>query len=325
MEIIKTKINKSILENNKNLSKDTCFFDIETTGFNRNSDIIYLIGILYFDHEEKSWIIAQYFANDLKDEPELLSEASKFLMSFKTIVNYNGNTFDIPFVNHKLKYFDLDYSIEKEKSLDIYSILRKNKEFLDIDNLKLKTVEEYLGIYREDIYSGKDCIDFYKDYILTGNSELKERLLTHNFEDLYFLIDIMEILEIIREKKSFTVEKNHKTIDFYIDTIKESKDTIIFQGELQGNIEKFIHYDRNFDIIIEDINKFEIVVYTSKGLVSPDEIASFIDKRDFNLSPDLYFSHEYKIPENIYLLKVDSNYLLKDILIFLEAILESVL
>ncbi|MGO1468966.1 MAG: ribonuclease H-like domain-containing protein [Tissierella sp.] len=324
MEIIKKKINKKSL-NNKDISKDVCFFDIETTGFNRNNDIVYLIGILYFDKKENSWVIAQYFANDLKDEPQLLLESSKFLMNFETIINYNGNTFDIPFVNHKLRYFGFPYSIKRENSLDIYSILRKNKSFLEIENLKLKTVEKYLGIYREDIYSGKDCISFYNDYILGGELELKERLLSHNFEDLYFLIDIMNILNIIKEKKSFKVKKDENILDFFITDIKESKDTMTFKGQLNGIKEKFIHYDRNFNILIENKDKFEIIIYTNKGLVTPDKTCIFVDKSDFNLPKNIRYSHEYEIPQNLFLLKISSDYLLNDILIFLKEILQNIL
>ena len=103
METIKNKIHRDKLNKNINICRDTCFFDIETTGFSRKKDIVYLIGILYFDKEEDSWVIAQYFANNLKDELKVIEEASQFLMSFHRIVNYNGNTFDIPFINSKLK------------------------------------------------------------------------------------------------------------------------------------------------------------------------------------------------------------------------------
>lgn len=325
MEIIKKRIDKNKLYNNKNITKDVCFFDIETTGFNRNRDIIYLVGILYFDKKEDTWILSQYFANELKDEPQVLIESSKLLMSFKTIINYNGNTFDIPFINHKLKYFKLPFYIDKEKSLDLYSIIRKNKDLLKIDNLKLKTVEEYLGIFREDIYSGKDCIDFYKDYILHGDLELKNRLLSHNYDDLYFLIDIIDIINIIRKKKSFKVNKNDEMIEFVISDIKESKDSFIFEGDIEGLREKLIYYDASFNLLIEDTNKFKLILYVTRGLVTPDETCTFIDKRDFNISKDISVTHGYALPKNIFLLKIESEYLLEDILELLKEIIENLI
>lgn len=325
MEIIKSKIDRDKLNNNININKETCFFDIETTGFNRSTDIIYLIGILYFDKEEDSWTLAQYFANDLKDEPELIIEATKLLMNFDTIVNYNGNSFDIPFVNHKLKTFKSDLSIDKDLSLDLYSIIRKNNKILNLESMKLKAVERYLGVFRDDIYSGKDCIDFYKDYILKGDQELKNRLLNHNFEDLYFLIDIMDIIDIIKSKSSFKLTRANKTIDFSLEDIKQYKDSMVFNGKIKGLNQKFIYYSSLFDILIEDTNRFEIRIYTANALVSPDEVAVYIDKDKFDLSVFLETNHTYKIPDNILLLKVESNYLYDDILIFLKEILDNII
>lgn len=325
MEIIKSYIDRSKLDENKNISKDMCFFDIETTGFNRRSDIIYLVGMLYFDSEENSWILAQYFANDLADEPILLMEATKKLLSFDTIINYNGNSFDIPFINHKLSEYRIPLQVDKNRSLDLYSLIRKNKNLLEIENLKLKTVEKFLGIYREDIYSGKDCIDFYKDYILTGDGELKERLLKHNYDDLYYLIDIIDILEIIKRKKSFIVNKSSKPIEFLLSDIKQSKNSLIFQGDIEGLKEKFIHYDTNFDLLIEDTSRFKLTIHASKGLVRPEETCLFIDKNDFNVSNDIKVSHRYKIPENIFLLKIESNYLHDDILNFLRELVQNII
>lgn len=319
MEIIRKKINKAILKSNK-ISKNTCFFDIETTGLNRKRDTIYLIGILYYDETEVSWVISQYFANNLKDEPQLLLEASKFLISFKTIVNYNGNSFDIPFVNKKLEYYGLPAYIDIDKSLDIYSILRKNKDLLVIENLKLKTVERYLNIYRDDVYTGKDCIDFYKNYILTSDPESKQKLLSHNFDDLYYLIDIMEILDVIKEKKSFTIKKDDENIIFSIENILESKDTLTLEGNIEGINENIIHYDSGFDLIIEEKDKFKINLYTSKGLISHHEVCTYIDINDYIITGSFQTKNKYKIPNNIIPLKVDKKYLLEEILSLLRAI-----
>lgn len=325
MEIIKNKISKENLYRNKNLPIDSCFLDIETTGFSRNNDIIYLIGILYFDINEKAWVLAQYFSNDLKDEPKMLDEASKFLMNFTSIINYNGNAFDIPFINHKLKKYKIEPLINKDKSLDLYSIIRKNKNLLNLDNLKLKTVEKFLGIHRDDIYSGKDCIEFYKDYILTGDKELKQRLLKHNFDDLYFLVDIIGVLDIIKNKMSFTLERVDRRLEFTISNIKETKDSMTFEGSIIGLEEKIIHYHTNYNVLIQDTNTFNIVLYTNKGMVSPNEKGVFIKRTDLNISKHISSQHRYDLGPDILLLKVESTYLLDEILTLLKEIINNIL
>ncbi len=320
METIKNKIHRDKLNKNINICRDTCFFDIETTGFSRKKDIVYLIGILYFDKEEDSWVIAQYFANNLKDELKVIEEASQFLMSFHRIVNYNGNTFDIPFINSKLKSFGFSFTLDIKKSIDLYSIIRKNKDILQLKNLKLKSIEQYLGIYREDIYSGKDCINFYKDYILSKDKRLKERLLAHNFQDLYYLVDIMDILDIIKQKKSFEIVRKDEIIAFLLEDIEQSKASLVFKGRIKGLDGKFIYYGNNFNLIIEDPNKFKITIYTKKALVSPEEIALYIDQNEFDLSFNINSNDTYNIPNNIFLLKVKSNYILENILMLLKEI-----
>lgn len=324
MEIINKKIDRKKLDDNI-ISKDTCFFDIETTGFNRNSDIVYLIGILYFNKEKDSWIVSQYFANDLKDEPKVILEATKTLMTFKTIINYNGNSFDIPFINNKLKTFKLPVKLDPSKSLDLYSFIRKNKRFLETENLKLKSLEEYLGIYRADIYSGKDCIKFYKDYILTGDLELKKRLLKHNFEDLYYLIDILDIIDIINEKKSFKLYRENKTIKFLLEDMRSYRDKLIFKGNIEGLDKKLIYYENNFNVIIEDTSKFKITILANEGLISPDEVCKFVYKSELNIVNELEPNHGYEISDEIFLLKIESNFLLDDILILLREIMNNII
>ena len=136
MEIIRKKVFYSEKNLIKPLDSSLCFFDIETTGLNRKKNIIYLIGILYFNEEDNFWELIQFFANSLESEALLLEEASRFLSSFDTIVNYNGNSFDIPFLNYRLDLHNLDLKIDVERSLDIYSLLRKDRDFLNLENLK---------------------------------------------------------------------------------------------------------------------------------------------------------------------------------------------
>lgn len=324
MKIISTKLNREKL-NTGNISKDTCFFDIETTGFNRDLDIIYLIGILYFDIQEDSWIVSQYFAEKLKDERQLIIEATKFLIGFNTIINYNGNSFDIPFVNHKLKSFKTNLYLDPSKSLDLYAFIRKNKALLEIESLKLKTVEEYLGIYRNDIYSGKDCIGFYKDYILNGSSELKDRLLTHNFEDLYYLVDIIDIVDIIKDKKSFKLVKGQDTFEFLVEEMKSYRDKLILEGSVKGLGQNIIYYEDQFSIIVENQESFEIILYPYRGLVTPEKIGKFVYKNDFKVLADTKANEVYNIPQDILLLQVGSKFLLEEILILLKNLLDSIL
>lgn len=314
MEIIKYELNKNVIGNHTIFNDNICFFDIETTGLSRNNDIIYLIGILYPARKDNKWHLVQFFAKDLKDEVNILMEASDTLSSFDTIINYNGNSFDIPFFNHRLKLYDMHCDISLDKSLDLYKIIRKNKDILDLKNYKLRTIEEYLGIRREDLYTGKDCIGFYKDYILTQNPSLKKKILQHNYDDLYYLPKVINILDIIEEKKTFMISSENHNISFIIDNIKIVNDYLTIRGTAKGKIiNKVLYYDQNYKVSIDNTGRFEISIEIRKGLISPEEKCIFINKNHFHIEEDRKWIHYNNIPEDLILLKIENKYIIENL------------
>ena len=72
------------------------FFDIETTGFTPNSSSLYLIGVVY--HQSGSWQLKQWFADSMAAEQELLTSFFDFITKYKTLVHFNGDSFDIPYL-----------------------------------------------------------------------------------------------------------------------------------------------------------------------------------------------------------------------------------
>ena len=90
---------------------------------------------------------------------------------------------------------------------------------MGLESFRLEDVEEYLGIYRSDQYSGRECIKVYLDYIVSKDPSLKERILLHNYEDLYYLLDVISILDEIEDLKSFKIYHMEETIKFNIEQI----------------------------------------------------------------------------------------------------------
>ena len=81
-------------------SKDkVIFFDIETTGFSRKYCNIYLIGCMYYAGEQLMY--TQWLAENFNDEANVLMAFNKFIKDFDTIIHFNGNSFDIPFVKER--------------------------------------------------------------------------------------------------------------------------------------------------------------------------------------------------------------------------------
>ena len=171
--------------------EDILFIDIETTGFSYKTSKLYLIGCVYYDNGFKT---KQFFADEYSDEKEILNEFFYFAKSYKTLIHFNGNNFDIPYILGKCSEYNLPYSFDDFTGLDIYKRIFPYKNFLKLENCKQKTIESFLNICREDKYSGGDLISIYHKYVSNKDKELKELLLLHNFEDIKGMLEILPVL-----------------------------------------------------------------------------------------------------------------------------------
>jgi hypothetical protein len=267
---------------------------------------------MYYNYQEKMWHLIQLFAETLDEEKNILLNFIDYMSGFDKIITFNGDTFDIPFINNRLNAFNIDYEIAAENSFDLYKYVRENKSYLNLENLKLKTLEKRLGIYREDLYSGKDCIKFYKDYIKTNNYELRDIILKHNYDDLYYLVFILQILDIIDDIKSVKFNLSDTTICMKIKNIILSGDFFIITGSFEGNF-SIQYYGNNYNIILNQDKTFEISLEYNVGLVTKDKKAFYIDKRKLALLKDIEDCTNYQISNNILLLQVDKEFCVDNI------------
>ena len=186
------------------ITDDSILFDIETTGFAKNTCIIYLIGIL---RKEGDYIlIDQFLAESKSDEELILHSFASIMETKKTYITFNGVRFDVPFVQERLKHYGLVDCFYHKKSFDIYLEIRPYKNILKLPNYKQKTIEDFLGIHREDPFTGGDLIEVFKEYCHTHHPHLEKALLLHNYEDVLGMLDLFPILtysEII--KGAYTV------------------------------------------------------------------------------------------------------------------------
>src|SRR5699024_1514513 len=203
----------------------------------------------------------------INSEKEILLQLVEYMKDFDSIVTYNGDSFDIPFINQRLKLYHIDFNLFSVVSFDIYKLIKENKIYLEFENYKLKTIEKNLNILREDIYSGGDCIQFYKDYIKNGDVALLDSILQHNYDDLFYLIDIIKITDMIDDRKSIPTANG----TIMIDCIAAVGDIFRVEGYFYGDENvKLMHYDALYTI---DINKdqFKMTLDYHIGLVSPKE------------------------------------------------------
>ena len=126
--------------------KESLFIDIETTGLSKiYSDIISITLLVYKDDKFR---IYQIFCQNKSDQPTL-KYLKDLMKSKKYIITYNGNSFDIPSCR-KSKQFGTGLDFESLTKIDLYLLMKKLKYKINIVDLKLKTVEEYFCIERND-------------------------------------------------------------------------------------------------------------------------------------------------------------------------------
>ena len=117
-----------------------------------------------------------------------------FVKNYRTLVHFNGDTFDIPFIEKRCHALNLPHTFDCLESIDIYKRIKPYKKHLGLENLKQKSIEAFLGIDREDKYSGGQLIEVYAEYLQTKDPYLLKLLLLHNEDDLKGMPKLLPIL-----------------------------------------------------------------------------------------------------------------------------------
>ena len=168
------------------------FFDIETTGFSAKNATLYLIGCAYYD--SGSWNMIQWFASDYEEEGVLIRAFFDFARPYTHLVHFNGSNFDIPFLSQKCQQYEIPDEFDHFEGIDLYKRVSPYKFILKMPSFKQKSVEQFLGICRDDALSGGELINVYHDYVASPDVESLGKLLLHNSDDIKGLIRILPIL-----------------------------------------------------------------------------------------------------------------------------------
>lgn len=293
------------------IENKTMIFDIETTGFSRKYNRIYLIGFITKDDDVYSF--HQYMTQSPEDEIILLEKFKEISSSYSNMITFNGEAFDFPFVEERMKNHGISFDFKDKSSLDLYKYIRNTGYLLDIENFKLKTLERKIGIYREDIFSGGDLIELYYAYE-RGDKKLEVPLLLHNEEDILNLPKILEYINIIKDLNTLNIGNNR----FFIENIKLNQKGLNISGK--STIKTAYFSKNNSEIIIKD-SKLDIIDRVESGSYSEDTKCLYVDKKGFILE----CNYGILSPNQIYLLKHGNNVLYKNIFDYIKVLLSDFL
>lgn len=279
---------------------DSLYFDIETTGLSREKNHIYLIGAAYYT--EVGLNIKQWFAESESEEALVIEAFKDFVSSFSYLINFNGKTFDIPFVMKRAELYNIKINLLSLYNIDLYTYVKQYKNILSLNDTKQKTIERFLGINRSDPYTGKELIDVYKKY--SGNSysnttysnnknELLNMLLLHNKEDVLYMHYISQILNYSELSSIECTYVSHCTYE-YNSISGEKQQELIIKGT------------HNFKYINKNVTSIKSIGNVGLALkICKDEIVLRIPIQDIKLNyyfPN-YKDYCYLINENICVLK----------------------
>ncbi len=168
---------------------DYIFLDIETLGF-FNRPII-LLGLAKVSGSKIS--VKQYLSRDKGEESAILDAFLSDIDDDSVFVTFNGQTFDLPFIKNRMKYFNINRNINHPHFDMLHYSRRQWSE--ELMNCKLTTIERHLfNIIREDDIPSGLVPEFYQTYLKKGNVGPLIPIIEHNQQDIITLAMIFSKL-----------------------------------------------------------------------------------------------------------------------------------
>ena len=176
---------------------DLVLLDIETTGLSAINDSIILIGCVCFDSEyadNNDGEMIQIFADTPDEEPEIIKAFSDIVKDRKTLVHFNGDRFDVPFIRKSSEKYGIDDPMTGMESVDLYKPVSRFRNMLGLIDCKQQTVEDFLGTERTEHTTGRNVVREYADYVKTASSDDLTKIIDHNASDLEGLVSLLPLL-----------------------------------------------------------------------------------------------------------------------------------
>lgn len=302
------------------ITQEGIILDIETTGFSATNNMITILGYIIYDEDENTFYFYQYFAESLEDERILLMDFINRVKQNHKILTFNGIRFDIPFIEKRLEYHNINFNITENLQIDLYLYLKNNKIFTDIPATNQKQLENYMGLKRPFTMDGKIAVQYYKEYMDTHNAELYQKMSLYNKLDVLYLSELFDIYNSIEKIKTIVINHDGTHFKCIIQNLIKSKD--------KYNI-SLISNKQIFKYEVEDIkshykmnaynNAIDIELHTITGLVSETKEGVCFNTEELSL--DVFPASIYNLKRNYYILEDEDKHYIENIKLILTSIL----
>lgn len=317
---MKTNISSYQISNNYldtlDNSSSILFLDIETTGFSRQTSLVYMIGFGFYD--SSSFHITQLLIENKEDEKELLTTFFLVASSFEYLLTFNGIQFDLPFLIERGKIHDLDGTFIKNKNqIDLFREFKSLRHILSLENTRQKTLEDFLKIQRDDQYNGGQLIPIFYDYLDQPSIETEQLLWTHNREDvvgMYQLLPLFSYQKILNTDEPVHTTYQYLPLSNELFIIQETKISVPipisyrfkhYYLSLENNKRKLLIslVEKDYRLPLSPIKDY--VYVKSEDMVIPKALASTMDKDNYcKATTDNCF---LRVPANCFGLMMKNN------------------
>lgn len=169
--------------------EDLLFLDIETTGFSNCP--LFLIGLAFYS--ENGMRVELLFARDYSEEIGALTYLVDRLEAFRSLVSFNGRSFDVPFIRNRLAYHRHPGHVDLPHFDLLHPSRRQWKDSLP--NCKLQTLETRIcGRPRTGDIPSALIPDAYHEFVRTGQTYLLKEIIHHNVLDLLTMAELLVAL-----------------------------------------------------------------------------------------------------------------------------------
>ncbi len=298
--------------------EDHLLFDIETTGLSAKYNTIYLIGCAY--HKGREITLIQYFAKTPAEESEVLRAFLDLCKDFQGLLSFNGIRFDERFILDRCQKLEISAESLPTQHFDIYKACRSMKSVLNLPSYRQKAIESFLGIHREDKYSGGELIAVYQSYCNEPNDEAMALLKLHNYEDVAGMVEILPILS-YAHLKDMQIDISDLALSSYTDYQGIPKQELAFTGSTSFRLPAplRLHTDDYYMVLDDNTIKGRISLYHEKMYHFLPDVRSYVylPEEDMVIPKELtsHIAKEKKqkaTPATCYIAKVDTYLMVPD-------------
>lgn len=281
--------------------------DIETSGFNRVTDTIIIVGLL--EKLNSGLKITQFLAESPAEEYQLLEALSQ--REFHQLYTYNGTQFDLPFLEKKYHLHRLNNPFTKNH-VDFYPKIKAYQDILPSSSLKQSALEEWIGLSRPKDIPSHEIPRLYYESLKHPENKLLEPILDHNSYDLIGLYHLLHFENYLQEWMTY----KDASLSFSLNKPSQHEDWLTLSGRLLAFDKPLIsinRYEEYYQFQLDaSTGHFQYKFLSKEYAVEKNTFLRVTDLRALGLN-QLSLENNLHLPNHIMPLKYHKKYLIPNL------------